>query len=662
MANRSVIDIDVNDQQFKQFYELYKDFSDKLEEMPASWKTLNEGAAKAQEAMAAGFGAMTEHMARLSGGVQDMSKHLRDAKALQKQFGDLTGTSERSMKRLAHAAKEVRDTLFGIGGFLTKIGVAGLGLFTGATFGLDKLAQSAVGTQRTARGLGMTPGQLKAFQTDFGLRYMDEGTLGSIVNARSDMVGNVWMRRALGGISGAGLNSMDAGELAAKLAIKAHDWWMHTPEAQRNTAFYQTTGLGQSGIPFQLARQYGNTDRTELLLALTQYRRDAASLNVNNGQVNGLYSFERQLKLAGSDLETYLSRKLAALGPHLGGFLTTLERDGKKLLDEVLTPQNLDRVGKGLDAIATYLGSGDFLTTMKEAGHDIKAFLSMLGGAATWIAKAFHLDTPGSGKEPSLADVANSPAFAANPKKSAIAEWAASHYAADMNGTGIAKPGSVADKFFHSVANMYGMQDNAILTNAKHAYVNKGNASALFGKLEAAAGLPKGTLYALAANESSFDANAMSAKGAQGLFQLMPGVSKALGIENPRDWRQNTLGAVTLMGQLQTRYHGDLRKELAAWNWNPSSVDSDIKKHGADWMTFLPDETKVFMSRVLKTMMEQDPSMARKKGGSSMDAGAQVVMPGGKTASIGRSGNVNIRIFNQAGSNVAVSTNAGAVA
>lgn len=167
-----------------------------------------------------------------------------------------------------------------------------------------------------------------------------------------------------------------------------------------------------------------------------------------------------------------------------------------------------------------------------------------------------------------------------------------------------------------------------MLSNTQHAYINKAHAAALFGKLEAAQGLPKGLLYDLAANESSFDAAARSVKGAQGLFQLMPGVSRNLGVENPLDWRQNTLGAVTLLGQLQKRYKGNLAKELAAWNWNPSALDRDIKQHGSSWPSYVPDETKVFMSRVLRTMQRQNNRP------------------------------VNIAISNRSGANVAVSTNA----
>jgi phage-related protein len=110
---------------------------------------------------------------------------------------------------------------------------------------------------------------------------------------------------------------------------------------------------------------------------------DAKSLGINNQSTDKLYDFERQLTLAGQHLETDLGNRLAQLGPSLGTFITNLEGDAEKLINGVLTPENLDKVEKGLESIAAYLGSDDFKKTLKEVGDDIRT----LGATTMEVAK-----------------------------------------------------------------------------------------------------------------------------------------------------------------------------------------------------------------------------------------------------------------------------------
>lgn len=42
MPNKPIIDIDVNSQEFKEFYDLFKKYKEDLGEMPDSWKVIND--------------------------------------------------------------------------------------------------------------------------------------------------------------------------------------------------------------------------------------------------------------------------------------------------------------------------------------------------------------------------------------------------------------------------------------------------------------------------------------------------------------------------------------------------------------------------------------------------------------------------------------------
>ncbi len=84
-------------------------------------------------------------------------------------------------------------------------------------------------------------------------------------------------------------------------------------------------------------------------------------------------------------------------------------------------------------------------------------------------------------------------------------------------------------------------------------------------------GLSPRLLEAVAYVESRFRQEAVSAKGAVGMMQLMPGTARELGVD-PSDPAQNAQGGATYLRQMLSMFDNDLELALAAYNAGPSAV------------------------------------------------------------------------------------------
>ena len=86
-------------------------------------------------------------------------------------------------------------------------------------------------------------------------------------------------------------------------------------------------------------------------------------------------------------------------------------------------------------------------------------------------------------------------------------------------------------------------------------------------------GIDEAWLRAFAHAESAFDPRAVSPKGAQGVMQLMPQVSREYGISDPFSSAQSIDCAARHLKSLMRRYRGDMALVAAAYNAGAGAVD-----------------------------------------------------------------------------------------
>jgi hypothetical protein len=85
-------------------------------------------------------------------------------------------------------------------------------------------------------------------------------------------------------------------------------------------------------------------------------------------------------------------------------------------------------------------------------------------------------------------------------------------------------------------------------------------------------GLAPALIKAVIKCESNFEAQAVSARGAQGLMQLMPATQATLGVANVFDPRQNIDAGARYLALLQRTFGDDAALVLAAYNAGPQTV------------------------------------------------------------------------------------------
>lgn len=624
MTAKSVVQIEVVDDSFRDFYALFQEYQKNLEDMPDDWRATSDAindaggemdnfseASRASRDFLLVAATQSEHIAKeirnASASNNALLAGLLKNTAAQKGFADESERANRSLATMKKNAEGVAHSIFGIGKWLLKLGalgggLAGLGgLLSG--IGLKDLASSAVDTQRNARGLGMKPGQLTAFNQDFGSRYLDPGVLGSIANAQNSFGGRMWLARAAGMGMGQ-VSSEDPGQLAAQLSMRAHDWWVNTPENMRTSEALQSTGFAQSGFSLSMMRQLGNTPMSELQRAASQYGQDQDRFNVSDKNTDAWYGFLRQIKDAGNTIEKHLTNKLSDLAPDLQKFVDVIGKDAKKLIDEIFTPKNLQAVEDGIDSFVNYLGSDKFKQNMK-------TFADLVGDVASALGKLGFLihGAPGT-------------------KKSAAEQ------VPDVN-PGL-DPDEVQRETRGRVRGYGGISaTDKALGYTRHFLNMPSNPEAYLADLERKNGLPAGVLAGQWGKESSRGKNLVgpvlrNGDQAVGDFQFTSGTWKDWGKGGDRfSFKDESDAAARYMASLQKKYGGDVGKALAAYNWGPGNVDKAVASPG-NWQDKLPSETRNYLNKILGSLAK-------------------------------RQTNVNVSVTNNTSARVAVQTNAASI-
>jgi hypothetical protein len=118
---------------------------------------------------------------------------------------------------------------------------------------------------------------------------------------------------------------------------------------------------------------------------------------------------------------------------------------------------------------------------------------------------------------------------------------------------------------------------------------------------------PQLALSVAFAENSPFNPNAVSPKGAIGIMQLIPSKAEELGVD-PYDVTQNIEGGIRLLKNLNTKFEGDSLKVVVAYN---AGENKDFFKTGD--LDNLKDETLEYVTKIAGYNNGQIPSVLMEK-------------------------------------------------
>ena len=561
---RSIVQIPVDDEQFSRFLKNFQAYKDQLAKMPAEWKKVDDAVKSVADTFAThkkagtlvdfGEGAVAAlELAEAMGKAQVSAE--ATGTAVSKTAVN-TRTTSRVMADMVRSGKSIAGSFVHATAELTKWAAlsAGAGLLGGGglLWGIDRLADSVGGQRRGAQGLGISYGEQSAFGLTLG-RLVDPSILQNVQGARGDL-SQQWRFTAGLGITAGQFQNDDNAQLSVDVIRQARSLWQQAGPNGHTSQFMQAHGL-DAFMSLSDWQRIGQTSTGEFNSDIAKYNTAASGLNVPDPMAQKWQDFSQQLATAGKQIENvFITGLVPLLGP-LSNLSAAVVKDLQALLGNPAIKTGIESFSHWIGSFAGYLGSPKFATDMETFGTDIGKVASGLENALRWLGR---IPTPATQAMPGL------------PAHQGTVLWPRDAYP----NLGSAVYGGF-NPFASGVYN--GFDFNKI---------------GQFFKVRPA------LLAAIAGQESNFNPNAVSPKGAQGLFQFMPQTQAAYGVTNPFDATQETEAAGRKLADLRIEYHGDLTKILAAWNWGDGNLNKDVTKNGANWMKYAPKETQNFVAGV----------------------------------------------------------------
>ncbi len=627
MTSRSIIDIDVRDQAFRDFQALFEKYQTQVDSLPGAWSKVDR-AIKSTSNPIKQIGAIATGMNEKLKAAQTTQEKFRiSAQATGKAFGVMAS----STTKLASNIKDVTVNLLRWAS-LTSV-FSGL-LGAGGLFGLNRLGEAAANSRREAQGLGISAGEHTAAQINYQKLVNVDSMLSKINEAKYDVTKRSAF--AASGMNAGDWENQNAAQIMTKLLPQIKNKFSEVGGTKQAA---DATGLTQFVSMEDLMRLKAVT-RAEIDAATASYEADKKSLDISDKTQASWQAFNTQLQRSGLQIENTLQRGLVGLTGPISRLSEAFAKAVQTFLSSPKIGKWIDQVGGAMERFAKYLTSEDFGQDIKSFLDAIDTFAGSLWNVAKVIGKVFNFGDSKTLKaseyrkldeleklDPAVAKVLrdkltlSKASFDDNESKldltNGFRQKGAIHQEqldAALAGPNGARIKELIDSLNQNTTATVAMSDRvkpmidlkslhgdkaALRIEAARQMAEAGK----FADIEKRNNLPPGLLQSVEKQESAGNPDAVSPKGARGPFQFMPATWAQYGKGGDvRDEKAAASAAGDKFADLFKRYNGDTSKALAAYNWGEGNLDRKGMENA-------PQETRDYVAKILKDMARKGSSV-----------------------------------------------------
>jgi Transglycosylase SLT domain len=318
MAAKSIVEVEIKDGQFRDFYEMFQKYQKQLSDMPEDWKKVVDVIGEGGDEMG-GFAKSSksskEFLMIAAIQADAISKAMARATGVQDKFNTKAKDGAIQMSRMSKFSKEMHKSIAGMSTILLKLGTAGVGGIGSAIGAVYGATNQLAGQNLQARGLGLKIGQTQAFDANFEKFGLGAADLGNTANAQGDV--SKWRAYLAAGLTPDQIQNEDAEQLTFDFARKAsgrYREWQKAgmPAASMAQAYGFTDMLSQQQL--RTGASYSDADWQK---AQAKEIADAKRNAVNQDTADQASDVKAALKSDWAQVMNEFNGQLAQMSPEL---------------------------------------------------------------------------------------------------------------------------------------------------------------------------------------------------------------------------------------------------------------------------------------------------------------------------------------------------------
>ena len=373
MAVKSIIDVDVNDDQFKSFMEMFKKYQDAIKKLPGAWGETEKAVGLARNKLEDMAGIIQKQ-------TREQEKMRRELDKTNYAMGLLYKTTDKVYSRIKSTTADLFKWSGAVGILSTVVGAFSLA-------GFDQLARSASQARSQSMGIGIAPGQLQAANINYARFGGATPTLSRIAEMQNDITQRYYLQNL--GISREDIEQKSAFELLPQVLRGVGRGYSGLMEAGTtiNAGAY---GYDQFGLSTDQLRRYAFASRTgELEEVSSRLPGRAAAIGGSEDVYRRYQDFIARIDTSWTALQSTLISKLEPLSAPLATLLDAFKNLAASALSSDGFKNNLKRFADWINDFAVRIGTDEAKKNMEAFANRVGEVVAGLGRMVEWLASWF---------------------------------------------------------------------------------------------------------------------------------------------------------------------------------------------------------------------------------------------------------------------------------